>query len=98
LNFFSTRPTERRFNPTFGTRLYNYLFEQNVSEFEDILKTVIKEDVETWFPNVFVNQVFLDYPPGQKTKDNDNYIIRIRVQFNYNNQSSSFSFDVTNNT
>ena len=41
-NFFNTRPGERRFNPQFGTKLYNYLFEQNIEGFDEILKNVIK--------------------------------------------------------
>ena len=28
-NFFTTRPYERRFNPQFGTKLYNFLFDES---------------------------------------------------------------------
>ena len=97
LNFFLTRPSERRFNPEFGTRLYNFLFEQRTEDFEDILKNIIKEDIQTWFPNVFVNQVFLDISSAQKDNDINNYIIRVNVQFTFNKQTSSFSFVTTNN-
>jgi len=97
LNFFKTRPSERRFNPQFGTRLYNYLFEQNIDGFDTILQNVIREDIQTWFPNVFVNNIFLDISPSQKVEDANNYIVRISIQFTFNNQTSSFSFNTTNN-
>lgn len=97
LNFFNTRPLERRFNPKFGTRLYNFLFEQQTDGFEDIIKTIIKEDINTWFPNVFVNQVFLDISSAEKNNDINNYIIRVKVQFTYNKETSSFSFVTTTN-
>ena len=97
LNFFNTRPLERRFNPKFGTRLYNFLFEQQTDDFEDILKNIIREDINLWFPNVFVNQVFLEISSAEKNNDINNYIIRVKVQFTYNQQTSSFSFVTTNN-
>jgi len=97
LNFFKTRPSERRFNPEFGTRLYNYLFEQNIDGFDMILQNVIREDIQTWFPNVFVNNIFLDVPNTQKVEDVNNYIVRISIDFTFNNQTSSFSFNTTNN-
>lgn len=97
LNFFNTRPLERRFNPKFGTRLYNFLFEQQTDDFEDILKNIIKEDINIWFPNVFVNQVFLEISSAEKNNDINNYIIRVKVQFTYNKETSSFSFVTTTN-
>lgn len=97
LNFFNTRPLERRFNPKFGTRLYNFLFEQQTDDFEDILKNIIREDINLWFPNVFVNQVFLEISSAEKNNDINNYIIRVKVQFTYNKETSSFSFVTTTN-
>ena len=96
-NFFNTRPGERRFNPQFGTKLYNYLFEQNIDGFDDILKNVIKEDMNYWFPNVIVNTVFLDITTAQKNKNTDNYIINIKIQFTVNNQTDVLGLTVTSN-
>jgi phage baseplate assembly protein W len=96
-NFFNTRPGERRFNPQFGTKLYNYLFEQNIEGFDDILKNVIKEDMNYWFPNVIVNTVFLDITTAQKNKNTDNYIINIKIQFTVNNQTDVLGLTVTSN-
>jgi len=96
-NFFNTRPGERRFNPQFGTKLYQYLFEQNIEGFDEILKNVIKEDMNYWFPNVIVNTVFLDITPAQKNKNTDNYIISIKIQFTVNNQTDVLGLTVTSN-
>ncbi len=96
-NFFNTRPGERRFNPQFGTKLYQYLFEQNIEGFDDILKNVIKEDMNYWFPNVIVNTVFLDITTAQKNKNTDNYIVSIKIQFTVNNQTDVLGLTVTSN-
>ena len=96
-NFFNTRQGERRFNPQFGTKLYQYLFEQNIEGFDDILKNVIKEDMNYWFPNVIVNTVFLDITTAQKNKNTDNYIINIKIQFTVNNQTDVLGLTVTSN-
>ena len=96
-NFFNTRQGERRFNPQFGTKLYQYLFDQNIEGFDDILKNVIKEDMNYWFPNVIVNTVFLDITTDQKNKNTDNYIINIKIQFTVNNQTDVLGLTVTSN-
>ena len=96
-NFFNTRPGERRFNPQFGTKLYQYLFEQNIEGFDEILKNVIVEDMTYWFPNVIVNTVFLDITTAQKNKNTDNYIISIKIQFTVNNQTDVLGLTVTSN-
>ena len=96
-NFFNTRPGERRFNPQFGTKLYQYLFDQNIEGFDEILKNVIKEDMNYWFPNVIVNTVFLDITTAQKNKNTDNYIINIKIQFTVNNQTDVLGLTVTSN-
>ena len=96
-NFFNTRPGERRFNPQFGTKLYQYLFDQNIEGFDEILKNVIKDDMNYWFPNVIVNTVFLDITTAQKNKNTDNYIISIKIQFTVNNQTDVLGLTVTSN-
>lgn len=96
-NFFNTRQGERRFNPQFGTKLYQYLFDQNIEGFDEILKNVIKEDMNYWFPNVIVNTVFLDITTAQKNKNTDNYIINIKIQFTVNNQTDVLGLTVTSN-
>ena len=96
-NFFNTRPGERRFNPQFGTKLYQYLFDQNIEGFDEILKNIIVEDMTYWFPNVIVNTVFLDITTAQKNKNTDNYIISIKIQFTVNNQTDVLGLTVTSN-
>lgn len=96
-NFLKTRPGERRFNPQFGTNLYKYLFDQNIEGFDDILKNVIKNDMNYWFPNVIVNTIFLDITTDQKNKNTDNYIVNLKIQFTVNNQTDVLGLTVTSN-
>lgn len=96
-NFLNTRPGERRFNPQFGTKLYQYLFDQNIEGFDEILKNVVKDDINYWFPNVIVNTVFLDITTAQKNKNTDNYIINLKIQFTVNNQTDVLGLTVTSN-
>jgi hypothetical protein len=73
------------------------LFDQNIEGFDEILKNVIKEDINYWFPNVIVNTVFLDITTAQKNKNTDNYIINIKIQFTVNNQTDVLGLTVTSN-
>jgi hypothetical protein len=73
------------------------LFDQNIEGFDEILKNVIKEDINYWFPNVIVNTVFLDITTAQKNKNTDNYIINLKIQFTVNNQTDVLGLTVTSN-
>ena len=74
-------------------------FEPGISKAlsKNILKNVIKEDMNYWFPNVIVNTVFLDITTAQKNKNTDNYIISIKIQFTVNNQTDVLGLTVTSN-
>lgn len=45
---FSTRRGERLFQPEFGTRIYDYLFEPNDFIFRDMVKYYAEEDIKIW--------------------------------------------------
>lgn len=57
LNYFLTNRGERVFNPTFGSNIRNYLFEQLTNETYDGLEFMIQEDMKRYFPNVVVNKL-----------------------------------------
>ena len=57
LNYFLTNRGERVFNPTFGSNIRNYLFEQLTNETYDGLEFMIQEDMKRYFPNVTVNKL-----------------------------------------
>src|SRR4051812_9303125 len=57
INLLNTRRGERRFQPTFGTRLWELAFSQNVDNLSDIANNIVAEDVSMWIPNVSVLDV-----------------------------------------
>ena len=54
-NFFLTRKGERLMHPTFGTKLYDSLFEQNTENLREILDDQVREDIKFWFPYVIID-------------------------------------------
>ena len=57
LNYFLTNKGERIFNPTFGSNIRNYLFEQLTIQNYDNLEFMIQEDMKKYFPNVTVDKL-----------------------------------------
>ena len=85
INLLNTRQGERRFQPTFGTRLWNITFEQNVDTLSDIAENIIREDISMWIPNVTVlNITTVLYTSDQIVADQDIYKLDIAVQFQVN--------------
>ena len=54
LNFFLTNPPERYLNPTFGSGLRAFIFEQITTGNLDGLKENIQAQLSLYFPNVTV--------------------------------------------
>ena len=82
INLLNTRQGERRFQPTFGTRLWNIAFEQNIDTLQDIAKNIIQEDVSMWIPNVTIlNVTSALYTSDEIVADQDIYKLDIAVQF-----------------
>lgn len=81
LNLLNTRPGERRMQPTFGSRLWNLIFEQNIETLPDVASNIVKEDITMWIPNVTVLNVT---PNLFKSEDVDIYKLTLSVQFMLN--------------
>ena len=82
INLLRTRPGERRFQPTFGSRLWTVVFEQNADILKDVITNIIKEDVATWINNVIVKNVEVSVPQTNGTSsDTDIYSLLITVTF-----------------
>lgn len=82
INLINTRPGERRMQPTFGSRIWNIIFEQNIENLSDIAENVIKEDVTMWIPNVTVINVTSNVLKNDSSiKNIDIYRLHIAVQF-----------------
>ena len=57
INFFSTNPGERVFNPFFGSGLQKYVFENISSVTNDFIKKFITDEINQYFPFVQVAQI-----------------------------------------
>ena len=84
IHLLLTRKGSRYFMPTFGTRLYEYIFEPLDSPTFDQIETEIKESVETYIPNLIVTSVTIE--PAIQATDS--------LQFN-NNSVNEFDFYTT---
>ena len=101
INLLNTRQGERRMQPTFGSRLWNLLFEQNVDTLPDIAVNIIKEDVAMWIPNVTVVDVTANlYKSDQMTDNRDIYRLQIAVKFflNMTKQQDTITISIDNVT
>lgn len=80
LNLLSTRPGERRFQPEFGSRLWNYLFDPNDNKLHDEIVHIIKTDIKKWVNNIDVKDVsiYTSLPEFGTEKDN---VVLIKVTF-----------------
>lgn len=82
LNLLNTRQGERRMQPTFGTRLWNLLFEQNVDTLKDQAIKIVGEDIASWIPNVTIIDITADLLKSDEVISNrDIYMLRIAVSF-----------------
>ena len=98
VNLLNTRQSERRFQPTFGTRLWNLIFEQNVDTLKDQAVNIVTEDIFSWIPNVTVTDVTANLlTSDQITANKDIYLLNIAVTFTVNITKQSDTVVVTIN-
>ena len=57
INFFLTNPSERYLNPTFGSGLRAFIFEQITSGNIEFLKENIESQITSFFPTVLVQDL-----------------------------------------
>ena len=87
--------------PTFGSRLWNLLFEQNVDTLPDIAANVVKEDISMWIPNITVVDVTANlYKSDQTSADRDIYRLQVAVIFmlNMTKQTDTVTITIDNVT
>ena len=85
INLLNTRQGERRFQPTFGTRLWNLIFEQNIDTLKDQAVNIVTEDINSWIPNVTINAVTANLlTTDQIISNRDIYMLEIAVSFTVN--------------
>lgn len=94
-NLLLTIPGERRFNNTFGSGLYNLLF-NNIGDdiSNDIIIDVIQRDVDKFLPGTTILTVELS--PIQPDNNSKNSIF-ISITFRYNNTVGKTEFNLETN-
>ena len=96
-NLLLTKPGERRFNNSFGSSLYKFLFEQNeLDESKDILVNLIQNDLDKFMNGVIVTDVKVKLTDNQ-INNNDQTKIFISVEFSYRDLLSKTEVTITNN-
>ena len=100
INLLNTRQGERRFQPTFGTRLWNLIFEQDVDTLKDRAINIVTEDIAMWIPNVTVIDVTSNLlTTDQIAANRDIYMLEISVSFmiNMTKQTDTVIVTINNN-
>ena len=75
LNYFLTNKTERYLNPNFGGNLRAFIFQQITNGNIEGLKSDIQSQLKTYFPNVNVDSLNIDFITDEN---------QISVAFTYN--------------
>ena len=76
--FISTKKGERWYDPEFGTKLYEFLFEKNDEITASQIKDSLKTDIEKYFNNVTIKDITID----QSEETNK---LTINISFIYTN-------------
>ncbi len=76
--FLNTKKGERGYDPDFGTRLHEFIFEKNDGVTANAIKVSLKEDVEKYFRNLKIQDILID----QSEETNK---LTINITFTYTN-------------
>lgn len=86
--FLNTKKGERWYDPDFGTRLHEFLFEKNDGVTALGIKNSLKADVEKYFRNVKIEEIVID----QSEQTNK---LAINISFSYTNLYNTLFDDIT---
>lgn len=93
-NILLTKPGERRFNNSFGSNLYNYLFEQQDFEInKNIVVDIIQKDMNKFFNGVLIKDVKVTLENNQE--NNTSNTIFINVSFSYKETVSQLNLEIS---
>lgn len=94
-NLLLTAPGERRFNNSFGSGLYNLLFQPIESDVTDeMIVDVIQRDVDKYINGTTILKVELS---PQQPENNDKNSIFISITFTYNNTIGTTQLNLEGN-
>ncbi len=75
-----TKKGERRMNPSFGSGLWDVLFEFKNGEIDQIVESTVRRDVERWMPYVNIEKVVV----RNENTETEQYAVGISVSFTVN--------------
>ena len=88
IHLLLTRKGSRYYLPDFGTRLYEYIFEQNETTTFTNIEQEIRDSVKTYIPNLEINSITITDAetdgsiPMTSSTDEDNRLFRTSTQSN----------------
>ena len=107
IHLILTRKGSRYYLPDFGTRLYEYIFDQNDSVSFNLIEDEIRESVKKYIPNLDINSIEVvsaeDDPDEPRTfaEEEDSRLFRVsndssepytaRVKIDYTVNNGAFS-------
>lgn len=90
INLLNTKPGERRMQPTFGSRLWTLVFEQNTEMLAEKARRIVEEDISIWVPGVTISNTDVSLLKNQQSiEDIDIYRLHISVQYVVNTTKQS---------
>jgi phage baseplate assembly protein W len=85
INLLRTKVGERRMQPTFGSRLWTIVFEQNTDVLPEMIENIVTEDISKWIDNVKIKNVDIKIPLNEESLSNrDIYKLYITITFMVN--------------
>ena len=98
-NLILTAQGERLYQPLFGTRLKEALFEQNTDVVKELIKISIIDAVSFWLPYITIDRLMIQ-PAVLSDSINDEHGISISMIVSVNGQKSEtpITFFLTNNS
>jgi phage baseplate assembly protein W len=107
IHLLLTRKGSRYFLPDFGTRLYEFIFEQNDSVSYNQIEDEIREGVSKYIPNLDINSIRItnaetdEETPSSPQEDEDSRLFRVsdsaskpytaKVRLDYTVNNGAFS-------
>lgn len=80
-NLLMTRLGERYMQPTFGTRIQDFVFEQNTELFREELQASIEDAIKFWLPYIEPKRIDV-------IEDVANYSVSVRIRFTVRNSDA----------
>ena len=95
-NLLLTRKGERLMHPTFGTQIYDSLFEPNTENLRDVLTSQLTADIKHWLPYIIIDKLDVnlsaDSQPGGY-----GYMIALKLSYRISEQGANQVINVVVN-